>query len=166
MITGSPTPTRNVLCVSDLSSAGDSNHRCHTKLEGSVGMEGWRISCWPFDSQFTWSADSTQLGITETASLRANDWESVRVAVVNASDFAALPSPGGPVSFQPIFSPSGRWLAFTQAPTPSSTSYTWAQQWQVCIHDTKAKSTQCDQHGTLDEMPTLVGWSGNNVICE
>ena len=70
VITGTPQPTRNILCVADLS--GSSAPRCFHELDGSVGMEGWRISCWPYDSQFEWAPDSKTIAVTHTAGRLAN----------------------------------------------------------------------------------------------
>ena len=124
VITGTPQPERNVLCVAPFA-AGAANatnavsSHCYTDLPGSVGMEGWRISCWPYDSQMSWSrSDNKTLAVTVTSNRLANEWESVRVALIDATDPAAVfrfvGDASSPPSFQPTFSPDGNTLAFTQ----------------------------------------------------
>ena len=162
VITGTPQPKRNVLCVTNLS--GSSMPRCFRELEGSVGMEGWRISCWPFDSQFEWAPDSKMIAITHTAGRLANGWESVRVDTIDIS--ATKPSTkqiGGPIAFQPVFSDSGA-LAFTQADSVAPTGYTWAQTWRICVQARRGGEVMCDEKGTADAMPTLVGWTQHGVL--
>ena len=117
VITGSPSPVRNVLCVGPYASAHTSYgagsgaataaavHCYDAASYASVGMEGWRISCWPFDSQFSWRGGATAtLALTLTDDRSANGWESVRVATVDASDPAApfVPLAGADLAFQPM----------------------------------------------------------------
>ena len=54
VITGTVTPADALLCV-----VGTGTDECFDshQLGGSVGMGGWFISCWPFDSQFEFSKD-------------------------------------------------------------------------------------------------------------
>ena len=124
VITGTPQPERNVLCVAPFT-AGAANastavsSHCYLDLPGSVGMEGWRISCWPYDSQMSWSSsDNKTLAVTVTSNRLANEWESVRVALIDATDptavFRFVGDASSPPSFQPTFSPDGNTLAFTQ----------------------------------------------------
>ena len=161
VITGTPQPTRNVLCVGTLG-GGAAPTRCYPQLSGSVGMEGWRISCWPYDSTVSWSADGHTLALTLTANRLANDWESVRVALLDTRG-PATPTVrfvGDQIAFQPLFAPDGKTLAFTQS--VSATNYTWSQTWKICVVDVSAPSgaaARCDESGTFDEMPTLVGWA-------
>lgn len=122
-------------------------------------MEGWRISCWPFDSQFSWHPDSKRLALTWTSDTLANNWETVRVLEVDVSATTLTTRRvGGHIAFQPIYSSTGL-LAFTQS---SSADYAWAQTWKICIES--AGTVNCDERGTFDEMPTLVGWTAEGVL--
>jgi hypothetical protein len=121
VITGSPSPVRNVLCVgpygAKAADAAAAVHCYDAASYASVGMEGWRISCWPFDSQFSWrgggGAGASTLALTLTDDRSANGWESVRVATVDASDPAApfVPLAGADLAFQPMCVSS--WLALS-----------------------------------------------------
>ena len=195
VITGTPQPTRNVLCVGAFGGAAaaagnataaagagigtDTDAQCYDGAQyASVGMEGWRISCWPFESQFSWRADSAHLALTLTQSRAANGWESVRLATLDTTAAAGPAAPfvpvGGPISFQPAYSPDGKWLAYTQADSAADAAagkpdaYTWAQTWKVCVVAAAAATGAtgaaaaplCDEVGTADAMPVLVGWAG------
>ena len=162
VITGTPQPTRNILCVANLS--GTNAARCFNELDGSVGMEGWRISCWPFESQFSWAPDSKTIAITRTADRLANNWETVRVFTVDiAATKLSMKQVGGAIAFQPTYSASGA-LAFTQADSVAPAGYTWAQTWKICVQSAGGAEVVCDEKGTADAMPTLVGWTQDGVL--
>merc|ERR1712166_615143 len=164
VITGYPQPVRNVLCTASFNSTRDSEDtkdaaRCFEHLKGSVGMEGWRISCWPFDSQFSWSPDSQQVALTWTSDMKANNWESVQVLTLDLTEPNPTPTAvGGSIAFQPLYSKAGD-LAYTQA---DSQEYTWSQTWKICIRSNGI--TTCDEIGTADAMPTLVGWTAGGDL--
>ncbi len=71
------------------------------------------------------------------------------------------------------YSPDGSKLAYTRADTADahaagqSASYTWAQTWAVCIVDVASGARTCDELGTADAMPVLVGWlsGGTHLLC-
>ena len=145
VIAGAAQPIRNVLCVGSFVASDDdvnSDPICYTGAAyKSVGMEGWRISCWPFDSQFSWNAAGDTLALTLTDDRTANGWESVIVATVDvtspSSKFVPIAEPT--LTFQPLYSPDGSFLAYTQADTVAEfeagkpDAYTWAQTWRVCV---------------------------------
>ena len=168
VITGTPQPLRNVLCVAAFGAA-DGAPRCFDQLEGSVGMEGWRISCWPYDSQFSWAPDSKTVAMTRTAARLANDWETVRMVTVDVTKTApTVVKTFAPITFQPMYSKSGA-LAFTQAdslgtPSNAQAEYTWAQTWKICVQAPGGDALPaCDEVGTSDAMPTLVGWTDDDA---
>ena len=183
VILGAAQPLRNVLCIGMIPASSSTNvsaPQCYPEIKGSVGMEGWRISCWPYDSSMSWSADGTTLALTLTSNRLANEWESVHVVVLTekstksnglqgtAAAGAAgggakwdLQAPAWDLSFQPFFHPDGKHLAFTQS--VSSTNYTWSQTWKICVADISSPGKVppvpvCDEVGTYDEMPTIIGW--------
>ena len=163
VITGTPQPLRNVLCVAAFGAAGAP--RCFDHLEGSVGMEGWRISCWPYDSQFSWSPDSKTVAMTRTAARLANDWETVRVVTVDVTRSPpTVVNTFAPITFQPMYQPKSGALAFTQADSEVGTGYTWAQTWKICVQQPGGGATACDEVGTSDAMPTLVGWTDAGIL--
>ena len=123
----------------------------------------------------SWSSDNKTLAVTVTANRLANEWETVRVGVIDTTNPSATlrlvqgrgstvlskmgeathgKEPGGdphnaaPPSFQPFFSPDGLTLAFTQADT--STQYTWAQTWRICTVP----------------VSSLVGASNQTAVCD
>jgi len=69
LISGAPTVTKNKLCVTGMGAVGDAAYakpRCFDSVMGSVGIAGWAISCWPFESQISWAPDSKTIAYTYT----------------------------------------------------------------------------------------------------
>jgi dipeptidyl aminopeptidase/acylaminoacyl peptidase len=168
VITGTPQPQRNILCVGPTAESSSPAH-CYESLNVSVGMEGWRISCWPYDSSMSWSEDGKTLALTVTADRLANAWESVHVVTIDTTKPPSTSrintvTVAADIAFQPFFHPDGVHLALTQS---VSSNYTWSQTWRLCVattavgHDGDAVGVPlvCDTTGTFDEMPTIVGWT-------
>lgn len=153
VITGAPKTTRNVLCVLE----GDSAPRCFGDvILDSVGIAGWSISCWPFDSQFSWGPGN-KIAFTTTNNTYTNDvFESLGLAVIDikTKEITQL----GKGIFQPIFGPTGQ-LAVTKL---WDGNYTWAQTWDVCLYSSLGKEPSC--HNTSDAMATLVGFTHTSDI--
>jgi hypothetical protein len=124
VIMGGPTTLRNQLCftgVSNQQAAGVANAgpRCDTAIAGSVGMGGWTISCWPFDSQFSYSPalsgpSAGLVAVTTTNTTKANDWVSLAVHLLDTNTKKVTPVATA-TAFQPLFSPDGSLLAYTIA---------------------------------------------------
>lgn len=66
-------------------------------------------------------------------------------------------------AFQPIFHPDGLRIAYTAV---DPTGYTWAQTWHICVYTIATGLSQCgmNMNSTLDQMPTLVGWHGDELL--
>ena len=165
------------ICVCEIGSGqAAAAPRCDSTLEGSVGMEGWRISCWPQDSQFAYAPGSSGImAVTTTNTTKANDWVSLSVSLLDTTTSKVAPVATA-TAFQPLFSPDGKQLAYTIA---DDEDYVWSQcckytsnppllvisgsilksllvlTGHICVVDTAkamaglAKAnTKCDTHGT------------------
>ena len=178
VIMAGPTVVRNQLCFTAVTD--DGVQQTSTPPEcvpagpsglASVGMSGWTISCWPFDSHFAYSPALTGptaglIAVTTTNTTKANDWVSLGVHLYDTKTHKVRPVATA-TAFQPLFSPDGSKLAFTIA---DDKDYVWSQTWKICILDIAqalgqtgvsddiSAATKCDTGGTLDQMPTLVGW--------
>ena len=101
VIMGKPSVSHNRLCFAAVPSAATAGAgpaaaaaapRCDSALEGSVGMEGWRISCWPQDSQFAYAPGSAGLmAVTTTNTTKANDWVSLGVSLLDTATSKVTP---------------------------------------------------------------------------
>jgi dipeptidyl aminopeptidase/acylaminoacyl peptidase len=99
-----------------------------------------------------------------TASTLSNNWTSAGVAIVTlASGDSKVVADEAVTAFQPLFNTKGTMLAYTAV---DSDGYTWAQTWHICIHVVATSTTQCTRsgNGTVDQMPTLVGWHGDQLL--
>lgn len=68
LITGVPTTTKNVLCTVDINDGqiGAGAVPACFSMPASVGIAPWAVSCWPYDSQFSWSPDGKTIAFSHT----------------------------------------------------------------------------------------------------
>ena len=166
VINGVPKTLGHVLCLAN-STTYPINVEC-LSMEMSVGFPPWLISCWPHGSQFVWLPNGEFLAFTTTNTTYANDWMSLGISLLNVSSIYKKSSPlvvpviGEDASaFQPHYSPDGRLLAFVQI---DKRYMVWSQAWRVCVTaaDATGAEIMCDETGTYDLEPQLIGWTADS----
>ena len=139
----------------------DSLISCYEGLDSvSVGAVGWYLSCWQYPADFDVNKDESLVAMTTTATLNGNDWERMRARIYNTKT-RSLTTLSNLPSFQTKWSADGSKVAFTEI---DHTDYTWAQTWHICIYDVATQVSRCaaDGNSTIDQMPSLIGWSEND----
>ena len=128
-------------------------HTCY-HIDKSVGFPAWYISCWPHPSQFSWS----KLGLmyTATNNTLANDWTSMGVSVLNVTTGQSTLL--GNHMFQPMWSPDHELIVTAKM---DMTYWTWSQAWVICVGRSADMNLHCDEKGSPDREPQLIGVTGD-----
>eukprot|EP00911_Craspedida_sp_UC1_P002359 UC1_evm1s1770 len=172
VIQGTPSISRNILCVVSLSKNDDDTTaetrqqqqqqrrrqrlsfgapRCYEsgEMPGSVGIAAWTISCWPYESVASWSPDGERIAFTYTNTTFSDDWTAMGVAELTVASGAVAPVAGA-TAFQPTYSPQGA-LAYTRV---NDGDYIWAQTWHVCVRLGDSSSLSSSSSKSVKGSPT------------
>lgn len=108
-----------------------------------------------FSGGFDWSPDGRRIAFPHQPTPRVDDWPLADVSVVDVQtgEIRGLASTNAAES-QPLFSPDGRWIAYTASDDPAS----WAFMRHVHVMPAEGGEPR-RLAATFDEQPSLVGWS-------
>ncbi len=106
---------------------------------------------------FDWSPDGKSIVFTHTRTLKADDWVSANVSVVDVAsgEIKALAATAAAES-QPFYSPDGKWIALTISDIPP----TWAFQNRINIIPSAGAAPK-PLSLTPDEQPNVIGWAAD-----
>jgi dipeptidyl aminopeptidase/acylaminoacyl peptidase len=105
---------------------------------------------------YTWSPDGKTIVFAHCRSPQPNDWPSTRLGRLNLEDGSIQPvGPDETVTFDPVISPDGQWLAYKVYDHP-------AWEWASVVHILPLDGgPACPLAGTHDRRPDLIGWSAD-----
>lgn len=124
------------------------------------------ISYDPFTGGFSWSADGQQIAFAYQPSTRAPDDLKPKIAILNLSTLklTTVPFCSTHSCRQPMYSPSGHWLAFTANIPASGKSKALLEDIEirnkVCLMD-QANQIHC-LRDTFNTNPWLFSWNANS----
>ncbi|HXV85282.1 MAG TPA: S9 family peptidase, partial [Gemmatimonadales bacterium] len=107
--------------------------------------------------ELSWAPDGSAIAFSHTASPVADSWTSADIAVVDLKSGAVRSLAATAASeTDPMFSPDGKWIAFTASDDPP----TWAFTSRVHLVAAEGGSPRALAE-TFDRQPDLVGWSAD-----
>jgi dipeptidyl aminopeptidase/acylaminoacyl peptidase len=125
---------------------GDYNVGGLSSMDGGTGR--------PFD----WSADGKEIVFGHTKTPRTDDWPTedlsiVEVATGKVKSLVATPA----AEDQPLYSPNGRWVAFTVSDNPPR----WGFMATICVVPAGGGAPRT-LPATYDSQPVLIGWDADS----
>ncbi|HSJ07022.1 MAG TPA: S9 family peptidase [Longimicrobiales bacterium] len=109
---------------------------------------------------FDWSPDGRRIAFSHQPTPVADDWPRADLSVVDVATATVRPlAKSAAAESQPLFSPDGRWIAFTVSDDPP----TWAFTRHAYVMPAEGGEARrlADTH---DEQPSLVGWSADSRV--
>ena len=111
---------------------------------------------------FDWSPDGSSIVFAHAPTPKVDDWTRTDISIVDVATTSvrSLLSTAA-AEAQPVFSPDGRWIAFTESDNPP----TWGFTSRVHVLDPNGDPPR-PLAASYDEQPGIVGWSedGRNVL--
>ena len=111
---------------------------------------------------FDWSPDGSSIVFAHAPTPKVDDWTRTDISIVDVAT-ASVRSLANTMAAeaQPVFSPDGRWIAFTESDNPP----TWGFTSRVHVIDADGDEPR-PLAASYDEQPGIVGWSedGRSVL--
>ncbi|HSF18226.1 MAG TPA: S9 family peptidase [Vicinamibacteria bacterium] len=114
----------------------------------------------PFgEAEMDWSPDGRSIVFSHQPTPRVNDWPLTDISVVDvASGEIRVLVETDAAESQPVYSPDGRWIAFTASDIPPSWGFTSRVQ---LIPASGGQPEPLAE--SYDQQPSIVGWSGDGA---
>lgn len=109
---------------------------------------------------FAWAPDGKTIALVHWPSPGADDWTKGELAEVDVAS-SAWKSLGRAESFRgnkPLYSPDGRFLAYTRAATVPAK---WAFQSRIVLLDRRSGQAR-ELPATYDDQPSMIGWTADS----
>jgi dipeptidyl aminopeptidase/acylaminoacyl peptidase len=108
---------------------------------------------------FDWAPDGRTIAFEHQKTPQVDHWPSGDVSIVTVADAAVRPLAATTTAeSEPVFSPDGRWVAFTKSVEPLR----WARDFRVHVVSA-AGGTPRQLAQTPDNAPNMVGWSADGT---